>query len=44
MDRESERGDLVKKTHAKWKEMLVSPGFMSGYVDEFVHDIEALVM
>ena len=36
MDEESEIGGLVKKNHAKWKETLVSPGFMSNYIDKFI--------
>lgn len=39
MDRDNEVGLMVKKNHAKWKEVLTKPDFMSGYVDKFVHDL-----
>ncbi|WKA12062.1 hypothetical protein VitviT2T_029490 [Vitis vinifera] len=35
LDEESEVGCLVKKNHAKWKETLMSQGFMSNYIDNF---------
>ena len=42
MDEESEIGGLVKKNHAKWKETLVSPGFMSNYIDKFIGQLQDL--
>ena len=43
MDEESEIGSQVKKNHAKWKETLVSPGFMSNYIDNFVEQLHGLL-
>ena len=43
MDEESEIGGLVKKNHAKWKETLVSPGFMSNYIDNFAGQLQDLL-
>ncbi|KAH7512608.1 hypothetical protein FEM48_Zijuj12G0108700 [Ziziphus jujuba var. spinosa] len=43
MDKDSEVGIMVKKNHAKWKEVLTKPGFMSGYIDKFVDDLNKLV-
>ncbi|XP_023636777.1 UDP-glycosyltransferase 79B8 [Capsella rubella] len=40
MDKDSELGKLVRSNHTKLKEVLVSPGLLDGYVDNFV---EALV-
>ncbi|KAM7503967.1 hypothetical protein LguiB_002871 [Lonicera macranthoides] len=42
MDGDSEVGGLVRKNHRKWKETLASPGFMSNYIDEFVHNLHQL--
>ena len=39
LDEESEVGCLVKKNHAKWKETLMSQGFMSNYIDNFVRQL-----
>lgn len=36
MDKDSEVGIMVKKSHAMWKEVLTRPGFLSGYIDKFV--------
>lgn len=43
MDEESEVGCLVKKNHAKWREVITRQGFMDGYVDNFIKDLERLV-
>jgi len=43
MDEGSEVGELVKKNHAKWREVFVREGFQSGYMDNFVKDLEMLV-
>ncbi|GAV64018.1 UDPGT domain-containing protein [Cephalotus follicularis] len=43
MDKDSEVGCLVKKNHTKWREFLGNPGFMSGYIDKFVQNIQELV-
>lgn len=43
MDEDSEVGILVKKNHADIKEELKKPGFMSGYIDRFVLDLQQLV-
>ena len=39
MDEKDEVGCLVKKNHAKWKETLMSQGFMSNYIDNFVRQL-----
>ena len=33
----------MKKNPAKWKEALVSPGFMSNYIDKFVGQFQPLL-
>lgn len=43
MDKESEVGNVVRRNHAKWKGTLVSPGFVSGYIDKFVQNMRGLV-
>lgn len=43
MDEESEVGCLVKKNHATWREVITRQGFMDGYVDNFIKDLERLV-
>ncbi|KAJ0102438.1 hypothetical protein Patl1_04744 [Pistacia atlantica] len=43
MEKDSEVGNLVRKNHAKWKESLVNPGIMNGYIDKFAKDIQVLV-
>lgn len=43
MDKNSEFGCMLKKNHAKWKDVLVSPGLMSGYIDRFVQNMQELV-
>ena len=43
MDEESEIGSQVKKNHAQWKETLVSSGFMSNYIDNFVEQLHGLL-
>ncbi|CAA7061242.1 unnamed protein product [Microthlaspi erraticum] len=40
MDKDSEIGNLVKRNHKKLRETLVSPGFFSGYADQFVEALE----
>lgn len=44
MDEKSEVGLLVKKNHAKWREVLVSPNFMTGYIDRFIQNLQELHM
>ncbi|KAH0719771.1 hypothetical protein KY284_004801 [Solanum tuberosum] len=34
-----EGSELIKKKHVKWKETLTRPGFMSGYIEEFINDL-----
>ncbi|CAA7062662.1 unnamed protein product [Microthlaspi erraticum] len=36
----SEVGKLVRRNHAKWKEILVSPGLLTGYADKFVESLQ----
>lgn len=43
MDEESQIAALVRKNHAIWREKFLSPGFMSGYIDNFVKDLQHLV-
>ncbi|KAL5562901.1 hypothetical protein UlMin_032648 [Ulmus minor] len=43
MDKDSEVGIMVKKNHAKLRETLEKPGLMSGYIDQFVHNLQELL-
>ncbi|XP_010442973.1 PREDICTED: UDP-glycosyltransferase 79B9-like [Camelina sativa] len=43
MDKDSEVGNRVRRNHAKMKEILVSPGLLTGYTDEFVETLQNLV-
>ncbi|AED96436.1 flavonol 3-O-glucosyltransferase-like protein [Arabidopsis thaliana] len=43
MDKDSELGNLVRRNHAKLKEVLVSPGLLTGYTDEFVETLQNIV-
>ncbi|XP_010455377.1 PREDICTED: UDP-glycosyltransferase 79B8-like [Camelina sativa] len=43
MDKESDLGKLVGSNHAKLKEILVSPGLFSSYVDNFVEALADLI-
>ncbi|GAB2209379.1 hypothetical protein Droror1_Dr00026592 [Drosera rotundifolia] len=43
MDEGSGVGSIVRENHAKWREILVSQGFMSGYIDSFIKDLEGLL-
>ncbi|CAE6129134.1 unnamed protein product [Arabidopsis arenosa] len=40
MDKDSDLGKLVRSNHAKLKEILVSPGLLTGYVDNFVEALQ----
>ncbi|CAN6558204.1 unnamed protein product [Malus baccata var. baccata] len=40
MDKGSDVGVMVKKNHAKCREIISEPGFMSGYVDRFVDNLK----
>ncbi|XP_010496151.1 PREDICTED: UDP-glycosyltransferase 79B8-like [Camelina sativa] len=40
MDKDSDLGKLVRSNHAKLKEILVSPGLLTGYVDSFVEALQ----
>ncbi|CAA2977652.1 anthocyanidin 3-O-glucoside 2'''-O-xylosyltransferase-like [Olea europaea var. sylvestris] len=42
MDKDSEVGNLIKKNHSKWKETLVSPGYMDNYIDNFINSLYEL--
>ncbi|KAL9264309.1 UDP-glycosyltransferase 79B6-like protein [Drosera capensis] len=44
MDEGSAVGSNVRENHAKWREILVSQGFMSGYIDSFIKDLEGLLV
>ncbi len=44
MEKDNDVGIMVKKNHAKWKEILAAPGFMSGYMDKFVQNLQDLVL
>ncbi|GAB2215603.1 hypothetical protein Droror1_Dr00019992 [Drosera rotundifolia] len=37
-------GSIVREKHAKWREILVSQGFMSGCIDSFIKDLEGLLV
>ncbi|CAN7122333.1 unnamed protein product [Brassica rapa subsp. narinosa] len=43
MDEDSELGNLVRRNHSKLKEVLVSPGLLTGYTDKFVEALQDLV-
>ena len=43
MDKDNEV-DVMVKNHAKWKEILASLDFMSGYMDKFVQNLQDLVL
>ncbi|KAL0443563.1 UNVERIFIED_CONTAM: Anthocyanidin 3-O-glucoside 2'''-O-xylosyltransferase [Sesamum latifolium] len=43
MDEESEVGKLVEENHGKWRESLMSPGFMDDYVDNFIQQLYQLL-
>ncbi|CAD5327410.1 unnamed protein product [Arabidopsis thaliana] len=40
MDKDSDIGKLVRSNHTKLKEILVSPGLLTGYVDNFVEGLQ----
>ncbi|CAA0816007.1 UDP-glycosyltransferase 79B9 [Striga hermonthica] len=42
MEEESEVGKTVRANHGKWRETLVRPGFMDGYVDGFIDQLYGL--
>ncbi|XP_069152964.1 UDP-glycosyltransferase 79B9-like [Solanum lycopersicum] len=44
MDKDSQTGCVVKENHKKWKELLSSPGFMSNYIDNFIQDLNELLV
>ncbi|KAG2333085.1 hypothetical protein Bca52824_004265 [Brassica carinata] len=43
MNKDSEIGRQVKKNHSKLKELVVSPGLLTGYTDKFVETLENLL-
>ncbi|KAL3508712.1 hypothetical protein ACH5RR_028113 [Cinchona calisaya] len=43
MDGDSEVGSMLKKNHLKWKEILSSPEYMSGYVENFIPHLYELL-
>lgn len=43
MDYDSEVGNMVRENHAKWRDLLGKPGFISGYMDRFVQNLDELV-
>ncbi|KAF2583099.1 hypothetical protein F2Q70_00008039 [Brassica cretica] len=43
MDKDSEIGSQVRKNHSKLKELVVSPGLLTGYTDKFVETLENLL-
>ena len=44
MEKDTDMCIMVKKNHAKWKEILAAPGFMSGYMDKFVQNLQDLIL
>ncbi|KAK4352080.1 hypothetical protein RND71_027598 [Anisodus tanguticus] len=44
MDKDSQIGCFVKENHRKLKELLSSPGFMSNYIDNFIHNLYGLLV
>ncbi|EOA14934.1 hypothetical protein CARUB_v10028277mg [Capsella rubella] len=43
MDKDSEVGGRVRRNHTRMKEILVSPGLLTGYTDKFVETLQNLV-
>ncbi|KAL1221902.1 UDP-glycosyltransferase 79B11 [Cardamine amara subsp. amara] len=43
MDKDIEIGNHVRRNHTKLKEVLVSPGLLTGYTDKFVDTLENIV-
>ncbi|KAF3442552.1 hypothetical protein FNV43_RR16468 [Rhamnella rubrinervis] len=43
MDKDSNMGLMVKKNHSELKQVLGKSGLMSGYIDQFVHNLHELV-
>ena len=43
MDKDSDIGNLVRRNHSKLKEVVVSPGLLTGYTDNFVVTLENLL-
>ncbi|XP_065868627.1 UDP-glycosyltransferase 79B6-like [Euphorbia lathyris] len=43
MDKDSELGSTLNKNHTKWREVLVDEGFLIGYIDKFVKNIQQLI-
>ncbi|KNA26130.1 hypothetical protein SOVF_000010 [Spinacia oleracea] len=43
MDEDSDISHVVRKNHAKYTSMLISPGFITGYIDNFIKDLQALI-
>ncbi|KAM7279292.1 hypothetical protein ACFE04_006426 [Oxalis oulophora] len=43
MDKDDEFASTLRNNHAKLKDKLTAPGFMSGYIDRFVQSLEELV-
>ncbi|KAF3672035.1 putative UDP-glycosyltransferase 79B6-like [Capsicum annuum] len=44
MDKDSQIACSMKENHRKWKELLSSPGFMSNYIDNFIHNLHGLLL
>ncbi|KAG2310542.1 hypothetical protein Bca52824_022099 [Brassica carinata] len=44
MDKDSEIGNLARRNHSKLKEVVVSPGLLTGYTDNFVDTLENLLL
>ncbi|KNA18218.1 hypothetical protein SOVF_072870 [Spinacia oleracea] len=43
MDEDSDISHVVRKNHAKYTSMLISPDFITGYIDNFIKDLQALI-
>ncbi|XP_021840731.2 UDP-glycosyltransferase 79B2-like [Spinacia oleracea] len=43
MDQDSDVSHVVRKNHAKCRSMLISPGFITDYIDNFIKDLQALI-
>ncbi|KAK4795201.1 hypothetical protein SAY86_013195 [Trapa natans] len=42
MDKDSELGASLRKNHAHWKSVLTSSDRMSGYIDQFIRDLQEI--
>ncbi|KAF8411004.1 hypothetical protein HHK36_003543 [Tetracentron sinense] len=44
MDEDSEVGRMVKLNHSKWRDILLTKGLESSYIDSFIHKLHGLLL